>query len=82
MDFQARQYDPQLGRFLGIDALADAGRQQYLSPYHAMGCNPVTLIDPLGLKSFNAADKLFDYGVPNAGAACIEGGQSYLAGVG
>src|SRR5690606_34905884 len=43
MDFQARQYDPQLGRFLGIDALANAGRQQYLSPYHAMGCNPVTL---------------------------------------
>ena len=27
MDFQARQYDPQLGRFLGIDALANAGRQ-------------------------------------------------------
>src|SRR5690606_23197289 len=73
MDFQARQYDPQLGRFLGIDALANAGRQQYLSPYHAMGCNPVTLIDPLGLKSFNAADKLFDYGVPSVGAACIEG---------
>lgn len=49
MDFHNRQYDPQLGRFLGIDPLADAGGQQVLSPYHAMGCNPVTMVDPLGL---------------------------------
>ncbi|RYD93588.1 MAG: hypothetical protein EOP54_18935, partial [Sphingobacteriales bacterium] len=32
MDFHNRQYDPQLGRFLGVDALADAGGQQVLSP--------------------------------------------------
>ncbi len=80
MDFQARQYDPQLGRFLGIDPLAGAGGQQVLSPYHAMGCNPVTLIDPLGLKSFNAGDKLFDYGVPSAGVAYIEGESFVLGG--
>ncbi len=50
MDFHNRQYDPQLGRFLSVDPLADAGGQQVLSPYHAMGCNPVSMVDPLGLQ--------------------------------
>lgn len=49
MDFHNRQYDPQLGRFLSLDPLADAGGQQVLSPYHAMGDNPVSMVDPLGL---------------------------------
>jgi len=49
MDFHNRQYDPQLGRFMGIDPMADAAGQQGLSPYHAMACNPSTLTDPLGL---------------------------------
>lgn len=51
MDFHNRQYDPQLGRFLSIDPLADAGGQQVLSPYHAMACNPVSMVDPLGLEA-------------------------------
>ncbi|WP_343560948.1 RHS repeat-associated core domain-containing protein [Sphingobacterium sp.] len=50
MDFHNRQYDPQLGRFLSIDPMADDDGQQVLSPYHAMSCNPVTTVDPLGLK--------------------------------
>jgi len=49
MDFHNRQYDPQLGRFMGIDPMADAAGQQGLSPYHAMACNPSTMTDPLGL---------------------------------
>ncbi|MBL7706315.1 MAG: RHS repeat-associated core domain-containing protein [Taibaiella sp.] len=49
MDFHNRQYDPQLGRFLSVDPLAGAGGQQVLSPYHAMACNPVSMVDPLGL---------------------------------
>jgi len=36
MDFHARQYDPQLGRFLGVDPLADAEGQQVWSPYAAL----------------------------------------------
>ena len=51
MDFHNRQYDPQLGRFLGVDALAGSGGQQVLSPYHAMACNPAMMVDPLGLRS-------------------------------
>ena len=30
--------------------MADDGGQQVLSPYHAMACNPVTTVDPMGLK--------------------------------
>ena len=29
--------------------MADAAGQQSLSPYHAMACNPSTMVDPLGL---------------------------------
>src|SRR5690606_2058427 len=53
MDFHNRQYDPQIGRFLSIDPLAAAGGQDRLSPFQAMGNNPVSRVDPLGLQSFN-----------------------------
>ncbi|WP_317124962.1 RHS repeat-associated core domain-containing protein, partial [Taibaiella helva] len=48
MDFQARQYDPQIGRFLAVDPLADAGGQQVWSPYAAMGNAPESQVDPNG----------------------------------
>jgi hypothetical protein len=47
MDFQNRQYDPQLGRFLSIDPMAEATVS--LSPYTGMNNNPVSITDPLGL---------------------------------
>ncbi len=43
-DFHARQYDPQIGRFWGID-LAD----QYPSGYTGMGNDPANMIDPSGM---------------------------------
>jgi RHS repeat-associated protein len=48
MDFQARQYDPQLGRFLAVDPLASSGGQDKYSPYAAMGNMPESMIDPNG----------------------------------
>ena len=48
MSFGARQYDPQLGRFLSVDPMASEGGQDMLSPYHAMGNNPVSMTDPGG----------------------------------
>lgn len=53
MDFHNRQYDPQIGRFLSIDPLAASGGQDRLSPFQAMGNNPVSMVDPLGLQSFH-----------------------------
>jgi RHS repeat-associated protein len=50
MDFHNRQYDPQIGRFLSVDPLADDGQEEW-SPYAAMGNNPAMMVDPLGLKS-------------------------------
>ncbi len=66
MDFHNRQYDPQLGRFLSVDPLEDVGGQQVLSPYHAMGCNPVSMVDPLGLQYFAPATPIV---VQDPGAA-------------
>jgi RHS repeat-associated protein len=43
-DFEARNYDPQIGRWHVPDPVA-----QYPSPYIGMGNNPVSLIDPDGL---------------------------------
>ncbi len=48
MDFQARQYDPQIGRFLGVDPLAASKGQKVQSSYTAMGNNPGMMIDPDG----------------------------------
>ncbi|WP_157977132.1 RHS repeat domain-containing protein [Taibaiella helva] len=53
MDFQARQYDPQIGRFLAVDPLADAGGQQVWSPYAAMGNAPESNVDPNGTVAHN-----------------------------
>ncbi len=51
MDFSNRQYDPQIGRFLGVDPLADNGGQEILSPYSAMANNPLLFVDPDGLEN-------------------------------
>ncbi len=50
MDFHARQYDPQIGRFLGVDPLAASSGQDMFSPYAAMGNAPESQIDPNGLQ--------------------------------
>lgn len=42
-DFEARRYDPQLGRFSSLDAMS-----QFPSGYTGMGNNPVALVDPSG----------------------------------
>ena len=49
--FGARFYDPEVGRFLGVDPHADS----YLSltPYHYVANNPLTYIDPTGMDTLN-----------------------------
>jgi RHS repeat-associated protein len=46
-DFNARTYDPQICRFLHIDALADYTPDY--TPYAYVGNNPLLFCDPLGL---------------------------------
>jgi len=58
MDFNARQYDPQIGRFLAVDPLADAEGQQVFSPYMAMGNAPESMVDPNGTFFTYASDAL------------------------
>ncbi|MEM8899147.1 MAG: RHS repeat-associated core domain-containing protein, partial [Bacteroidota bacterium] len=47
-DYGARMYDPSLGRFTGVDALAEAQEQLYLTPYNYTWNNPINLTDPDG----------------------------------
>jgi RHS repeat-associated protein len=66
MSFGARQYDPQIGRFLSVDPLADQGGQDMYSPYAAMGNQPESCIDPNGLQSY-LPEAAQSYGGESAG---------------
>ncbi len=80
MDFNFRQYDPQLGRFNSVDPLAASGGQDMISPYAAMGNAPESLTDPTGLKpgpspKFSVAGVgggLIDYSISSGYAAMLE----------
>lgn len=47
-DFNARTYDPQIGRFLQIDPETEEGEQKSWTPFHFSFNRPVVLNDPDG----------------------------------
>ncbi|MCC5944185.1 MAG: hypothetical protein JJT94_04570, partial [Bernardetiaceae bacterium] len=53
-DFHARQQDPQLGRFWGVDALAS--KYFSLSPFAHVANNPLIFIDPDGKEIFTSGN--------------------------
>jgi RHS repeat-associated protein len=50
--FPVRPYDPQIGRFLGVDPHAFS--YPSLTPYNYAGNNPLAFIDPTGMDSVSA----------------------------
>ncbi|MFF2008105.1 RHS repeat-associated core domain-containing protein [Streptomyces sp. NPDC058195] len=46
----AREYDPELGRFISVDPLLDLGDPQQMNGYTYGNNNPATLSDPTGLR--------------------------------
>ena len=56
IDLQARPYDPQIGRFTGVDPLPDTEGQESISTYHYSYNNPIRFSDPDGKMSEDCCD--------------------------
>ncbi|QMU63060.1 MAG: hypothetical protein GKR88_01420 [Flavobacteriaceae bacterium] len=60
-DYEARNYQADLGRFMQIDPLAEISQRQF-SPYHYVKNNPVKFVDPDGMiwKDQEEADRFIE----------------------
>jgi len=67
-NLRARQYDPDLGRFTARDPL---GPQDYASPYAYVANNPLTYVDPAGLKRQNTCGSIWCFIKYSAVPACL-----------
>lgn len=61
-DFNARTYDPQIGRFMQIDPLSDIAENY--SPYLFAGNNPINANDPSGLSDTTINGEVMQKGAP------------------
>ena len=66
-----RGYDPQLGRFNGIDILGESTFD--FSPYHFSANNPISFSDPSGAKYMDANGNVWHHADPFAGIPGLEG---------
>ncbi len=74
-DFHARQQDPQLGRFWGVDPMADA--RINLSSFNYVQNNPIGRVDPTGM--LDGSSEMNEYG-DNISARSYSIAQSRLRG--
>lgn len=80
-----RGYDPQLGRFTGIDAMAEMSKSK--GPYGFVSNNPMSFVDPSGLSQLPTAGQGNMYAGPGtnefaAGYAIADGTDDYGGGSG
>ena len=60
-NYGARWYDPAVGRFSGVDPLADAAHLISWSPYHYSYNNPILYVDPDGRSPIRGAIAAYRY---------------------
>ncbi|MEJ7738918.1 MAG: DUF6443 domain-containing protein [Chitinophagaceae bacterium] len=72
-DFNARTYDPQIGRFIQLDPKSEEADQESWSPYHFSYNNPVRYNDPDGRLPIIP----IIWGLYELGSAIYDGYQAY-----
>ncbi|MBA3285159.1 MAG: RHS repeat-associated core domain-containing protein, partial [Nitrosopumilus sp.] len=74
-DYGFRHYDPQIGRFMQLDPLAD--KFSFYTPYQYAGCEPIANVDLDGLEPkavHKAVNKLLSEGVKNVSRQVVQSG--------
>ncbi|OJJ16052.1 hypothetical protein BKI52_35370 [marine bacterium AO1-C] len=71
-----RRYDPQLGRFHGVDALAS--KYVGITPYQYAFNNPVMLNDPSGLAPASGRKRVVDENAERNGGRLVHFAQSFI----
>jgi RHS repeat-associated protein len=56
MNFRARSYNPNTGRFLQVDPLNRGAAERWMSPYTYAASNPLVYVDPTGQREMMAYD--------------------------